>query len=89
MATDLAAMTEAEILPRIQAVYRRVFQAPDLHVTRATAAADVARWDSLSHVEMIAAVEAEFQLKFKLKDLLKWKNTGDLVDTIVRMQNPA
>lgn len=43
---------------------------------------DVAKWDSFSHMLMITAVEESFGIKFKLKDLNKMKQVGDLVQII-------
>lgn len=81
-------MTEAEIISQLNEVFRNVFKKPDLEVFRAMTAADVKGWDSLSHVEMIAQVEKAFQVKFKMKDVMKWKNVGDLIDTLLRYKNP-
>jgi acyl carrier protein len=43
-----------------------------------TIAGDVPGWDSLSHVRVIAAVEAEYGARFKTLDVLKLRNVGDL-----------
>ena len=47
-------------------------------------AADVPGWDSLSNVTMISEVEKYFRIKVKLREILKMKNVGDLIDCIVR-----
>ncbi|MDX2062134.1 MAG: acyl carrier protein [Bacteroidia bacterium] len=82
-------MTPEAIEDQLTPIFRRVFQAPDLALNRSLTAAEVARWDSLSHVEMIAAVEDAFGVRFKLKDVTKMKNVGDLIDTLHRYLNPA
>jgi acyl carrier protein len=43
-----------------------------------TVAGEVPGWDSLSHVRIISAVEAEYGIRFKTLDLLKLRNVGDL-----------
>lgn len=43
-----------------------------------TVAGEVPRWDSLSHVRIISAVEAEYGVHFKTLALLKLRNVGDL-----------
>jgi acyl carrier protein len=35
-------------------------------------------WDSLKHVELLAAVEEEYGLRFRAFDVLRLKNVGDL-----------
>ncbi len=43
-----------------------------------TTAAQVPGWDSLSHVNVILAVEKKFGVRFKNLEVLKLKNVGDL-----------
>jgi acyl carrier protein len=43
-----------------------------------TLAGEVPGWDSLSHVRIISAVEAEYGARFKTLELLKLRNVGDL-----------
>jgi len=45
-------------------------------------AADIENWDSLTHMLMITKVEEVFGIKFKLRELNKLKNVGDLCNTI-------
>ena len=67
---------------KLTQIFRTVFNEPTLNITPTTTANDVDAWDSLSHLNMISAVEKEYGIKFKLKDLVKLKNVGDLVRII-------
>ncbi len=71
-----------EIEEKVTQIFRTVFNEPTLVIDSKTTANDVDAWDSLSHLNMISAVEKEFEVKFKLKDLVKLKNVGDLLNTI-------
>jgi acyl carrier protein len=62
----------------LEDVFRMVFDDPELCVTAATTANDVDGWDSLSHVNLILAIEARFKVKFTHRELLTMKNVGDL-----------
>lgn len=68
-----------DINEKLTLIFRSIFQEPTLEITPETTANEVDAWDSLSHLNMIAAVEKEFGVKFKLKDLVKLKNVGDLL----------
>ncbi len=46
-------------------------------------AADVESWDSLTHMMMITKVEEVFGIRFKLRELNKLKNVGDLCQIIM------
>jgi len=41
---------------------------------------DVEGWDSLSHVNLIVAIETKFNIRFNQKELLTFKNVGDLLN---------
>ena len=43
-------------------------------------ATDVDGWDSLTHMMIISEVEKAFSITFKLKELNKMKNMGDMLD---------
>lgn len=79
-------MTENQVIEKLTTIFQKVFKKNDIQITREMTAADVNGWDSLSHVEMIANVEKEFSIKFKMKDVIKMKNVGDLIDTIIKYQ---
>lgn len=75
---------ERNILAELTPVFRDVFGDGDLVLSRETTAADVAAWDSLTHIEMIVAVEQHFGIRFKSLDLKKLDNVGDLVDLVTQ-----
>ena len=50
----------------------------DWEINDATVAAEVPGWDSLSHINVVLAVEKHFGLRFKGVEVLKLKNVGDL-----------
>jgi acyl carrier protein len=43
-----------------------------------TTAGQVPGWDSLSHAMVIAAVEAEFGVRFQTREILQLSNVGEL-----------
>ena len=43
-----------------------------------TTASQVPGWDSLSHINVIVAVERQFKLRFSTPEVLRLKSVGDL-----------
>ena len=72
-----------DIVNRLNTIFREVFEDGSIQVTQEMTANDVEKWDSLSHLAMVMAVEKEFRIKFKLKELVSMKNVGDLINGIV------
>ena len=54
-----------------------------------TTANDVDGWDSLSHTLMIVETEKHFKIRFKLKELLSFRNVGDMVTAIQSKLQPS
>jgi acyl carrier protein len=50
----------------------------DFDFTDETLATQVPGWDSLSHINVILAVEKHYGIRFKNIEVLKLKNIGDL-----------
>jgi len=76
-------MERTEVVNRLTPIFRKVFNDESIVVTDVLTANDVAGWDSLSHMLLIAEVESGFSIKFKLKDLNKMRNVGDMIDIIL------
>lgn len=75
-------MTNEEILTTVGNIIREVLEVPGLHVTSDTSAADVDEWDSMTHIQLITAIEAQYKLRFALGELQALKNVGDMVNLI-------
>ena len=72
-------MNDDDILTKLTTIFRKFFEDPTLIVTSAMTAKDVARWDSLSHVDMIVLVEESFGIRIPVREVVNLKNVGDLV----------
>ena len=59
-------MTREEVFERLNKVFREVFDDDDITVTETTTSADIDDWDSLEHINLVAAVEQEFGMKFTM-----------------------
>ncbi|GHT04069.1 acyl carrier protein [Bacteroidia bacterium] len=76
-------MNKQEVMDKIQSIFRTVLKHDDLILTENLSANDVQGWDSLSHMLLISEIESALNIKFKLKDLNKMKQVGDLVDIVL------
>lgn len=75
-------MTNEEIKASIREIIIKVLKHDNFVLEDKLTAADVDGWDSLSHMMIIAEIESKFDIKFKLKELNKMNNFGDLVDLV-------
>jgi len=70
------------IVPRLNAVFQDVFDDPSLQVTDPMTAADVEGWESLSHINLIVAVEKEFKIRLTTAEVRNLNNVGDFIALI-------
>ena len=75
-------MTRNEILEKVTAIFRDVFDDESIVISEATTAADIEAWDSLSHITLINAIESAFDYKFTMKEVLGMKNVGEMLDIL-------
>lgn len=75
-------MERNDILKRVEEIFREELEQDELVLTDETTAEDVEGWDSLSHVQLVAAMEEAFGIEFKSREILSWDNIGDLIDCI-------
>lgn len=76
-------MTREEVMEKVTAIFRDVFDDDDLIVTDSTNSDDIEDWDSLEHIALIVSMEKEFDMKFDIKEVNKLENVGQMVDMIV------
>lgn len=77
-------MTDADIWALLSEIMGDLFGTDALVLTPATTAEDVEGWDSFSHLNLIAAIEARFGIQTQTKEIEKLRNVGDLVELIKR-----
>jgi len=75
-------VTGEDIHSRLQAIFRDVFDNDTLVVTRATTVGDIPDWDSLAQINLVVAIEKDFEIKVSLEDLETLSNVGDMMDLI-------
>jgi acyl carrier protein len=77
-------MEKKDILLQLHSIFSDVLDSEDIILTEVTSANDVEGWDSLSHIQLIVAIEKYFKIKFTSKEIISWKNIGEMIDGIIK-----
>jgi len=72
------------IYKKLNEVFRQVFDDPSLSVRPETTANDIEEWDSMTHINLIMAVELAFDIEFENAEIRKFRNVGDLAEAVRR-----
>lgn len=75
-------MEKSQILDEVQAIFREVLDNEEIVLQSATTADDIEEWDSLTHIQLIVAIEKHFKIRFTSREILSWQNVGQLIDSI-------
>lgn len=75
-------MNKEQILEEVQEIFREVLDNEEIVLNNATTADDVEEWDSLTHIQLIVAIEKNFNIRFTSLEILSWQNVGEMIDCI-------
>lgn len=80
-------MTREMVTEKVSDIFKEVFDDESLVISDHTAADDIEDWDSLMHISLITAIENEFNIKFRLKEVTSLQNVGETIDLIMEKIN--
>ena len=76
-------MSREHVYEKLNNVFREVFDDEKISLNDSTTSNDIEDWDSLEHINLIVAVEKEFEIKFKMNEVIEMANVGEMVDIIL------
>jgi acyl carrier protein len=80
-------MNKLKILKRIELIFRRELNDDKIELSFATTANEIDKWDSISNLILLVAIEEEFQISFPLEVIFEADNIGYLIEYIVQQND--
>lgn len=75
----------SQLQSELQTVFRQVFDDDSLVVTEATSAADIDEWDSMAHINLIIAIEKQFDVEFSAAEIGALGRRGQTVGNLMQL----
>ncbi len=75
-------METEKILSGITKILIEVLDNDSIVLNKKTTADDIEEWDSLTHVQLIVAIEKHFDIRFTSTEIQEFRNVGDMCETI-------
>ena len=75
-------MSKSEILQQVNGIFIDVLDDEWIILSEITTASDVEGWDSLTHIQLVVAVEKYFKIRFSSREIQGWGNVGEMVACI-------
>ena len=73
-------MIRDEIFLGVQEIFRDIFDDDNLEIMNETNSDEIDDWDSLNHINLVSAIEKEFNIRFALGELMTLKDVGAMID---------
>lgn len=70
------------IFEKLNEIFIDVLDLDECELTEESSADDIEEWDSLSHIQLIVAIEKAFKIKFTSLEIMKWANVGEMVNSM-------
>jgi acyl carrier protein len=67
------------LVEQLNSVFQSVFDDDEIQVNEEMTADDVEDWDSLTHINLICAVEEKFSVNFTTREIASLSKVGDLM----------
>lgn len=77
-------VNQEETRQKLNNVFQEVFDDASIRISDEMTAKDIDGWDSLTHVNLIVAVEKKFKVSFTTKEVVAFRNVGDFLKLIVK-----
>ncbi len=72
-----------EILSQVNTIFRDVLENEKLVIKEETTGDDVEEWDSLTHLQLVVAIEKHFTIRFTSSEIINLNNVGEMCDGIL------
>lgn len=72
-------MSEEDIWAALTEIFHEIFDDDEIVIRPETTAKDIDEWDSLTHVQLIVAVEERFGIRFNTGEVAGLKSVGQMV----------
>lgn len=80
-------MEKEQILKEVNKIFCDVLDNEDIVIHLETSAPDIEEWDSLSHIQLVVAIEKHFKIRFTAAEISGWGNVGEMISSLDKKLN--
>lgn len=75
-------MERKELLKQVNTIFIDTLDNDEVLIQETTTANDIDEWDSLTHIQLVVAIEKYFKIRFTSLEIQSWNTIGNLLDSI-------
>ncbi|MBC7629000.1 acyl carrier protein [Ferruginibacter sp.] len=80
-------MTYEQVMNEVQEIFRDINDNPTINLKAETTSDDIEEWDSLTHIQLVVAIESYFKITFTADEIVSYNNVGEMCEGIVKKLN--
>ena len=80
-------MTYEEIINNVQDIFIEITDNPSIVLKPETTSDDIEEWDSLTHIQLVVAIEKHFNINFTAEEIGGYNNVGEMCKGIEKKLN--
>lgn len=69
-----------QILADVNVIFKDILDNDEFEVNETSTAGD--EWDSLTNIQLVAAIEKHFKIRFTSAEISSWMNVGEMLNAI-------
>jgi acyl carrier protein len=78
-----------EVISQVNEIFKNELDNDDIVVKYETTANDIEEWDSLTHIQLVVAIEKHFKIRFTSSEIQGFKNVGEMCEAIAKKKSQA
>lgn len=80
-------MNREEVYDTLCSIFRNVFDDNSIELYDEMTSDDIEDWDSLENINLVTAIEKNFDIHFEISEISSFKNVGQMIDCILKKVN--
>ncbi len=76
--------TQIQILEEVNEIFKDVLDSDHITITSDSTADHIEDWDSLTHIQLVVAIEKHFKIRFTSAEISGFKNVGEMCEGILK-----
>lgn len=76
-------MNKESMLKEINSIFIDVLDDDSIVINEKTTSNDVEEWDSLTHIQLVIAIEKKYNVRFTSEEIQKWTDVGEMISCII------
>jgi acyl carrier protein len=76
-------LTKNEIVAQVNEIFKEVLENDKINIQESTTGDDIEEWDSLTHLQLVVAIEKHFKIRFTSSEIINFNNVGEMCDGIL------